>query len=144
MTPDNQTTDNMTPDNQTTGIIGWIFCLALGAVAGYAAKSFAAPATKEADKRELDNIYDENEKLARRNKELQRSNEDLLAKLTDLQKKAKTDSDTHEDMVDDLDDARRDIQRLRKQNEALARDLAEYRNVCEAQSAELAKLRNAN
>lgn len=119
------------------GIIG---SLVVGGVAGYVIKDKITPASddKTSNPQELNSLYSENEKLAKRNKELERENEDLLAELQKVRRSARTDSNDMDDMEDKLESAQHEAKSLRKQNDVLAAKLKEYKTACESLEAQIA------
>ena len=90
---------------------------------------------------ELNNLYEENEKFSRRNKELERQVEDLLSELNKVRKKAQIADDDHDDLQDELDRAKKDLKSVRLQNDELARKVREYKATCESQEAEISLLK---
>lgn len=90
---------------------------------------------------EVNQLYEENVKLSRRNKELERQVEDLLMDLKKARQKAKDSDDDHDDIEDELDRVKKDLKACRSQNEELARKVKEYKTVCEAQEAEISMLK---
>lgn len=90
---------------------------------------------------ELNNLYEENEKFSRRNKELERQVEDLLSELNKVRKKAQIADDNHDDLQDELDRAKKDLKNVRLQNDELARKVREYKATCESQEAEISLLK---
>ena len=113
--------------------------LAVGCAVGYVAKDKLASSsnTQSAKLAESKQLYDENEKLARRNKELERENEDLLIELQKVRKNAKNNSGDLEDIEDQLEAARREIKSLRQQNDTLSAKAREYKVACESLEAQL-------
>lgn len=77
----------------------------VGGVAGVALKDKIMGANSQTDnkQKELDSLYAENEKLSKRNKDLERQVEDLLSELNKVRKKAKDSDDDQEDLQDELD-----------------------------------------
>lgn len=90
---------------------------------------------------ELNNLYEENEKFSRRNKELERQVEDLLSELNKVRKKAQIADDDHDDLQDELDRAKKDLKSVRLQNDELVRKVREYKAICESQEAEISLLK---
>ena len=115
----------------------------LGGVAGAIAKDqLMSSGAREVNKqRELDDLYFENEKYARRNKELERQVEDLLSDLNKARRQAKENDSSQDDIEDELDKAKRELKHLRLQNDELARKLKEYKLACEVQEAEITSLK---
>lgn len=89
---------------------------------------------------ELNNLYEENEKFSRRNKELERQVEDLLSELNKVRKKAQIADDDHDDLQDELDRAKKDLKSVRLQNDVV-RKVREYKAICESQEAEISLLK---
>ena len=117
--------------------------LVIGAIAGVTLKDKIVGEDKKvaSKQRELDSLYAENEKLSKRNKEMERQVEDLLSELNKLRKKSADVDDDKDDLEDDLDKAKSDLKNIKSQNDELARKLKEYKVACEAQEAEIASLK---
>lgn len=115
----------------------------VGGVAGVALKDKLVGANTQIDnkQKELDSLYTENEKISKRNKDLERQVEDLLAELNKVRKKAKESDDDQDDLQDELDKAKRELKNTRLQNDELARKVKEYKAACEAQEAEISMLK---
>lgn len=113
--------------------------LAAGCVVGYIAKDKLSPTSdsRAAGKAETEQLYAENEKLAKRNKELERETEDLLTELQKVRRSAKNDSGDLEDVEDKLDSALREIKALRQQNDTLVAKTKESKAACESLEAQL-------
>ena len=92
---------------------------------------------------ELNNLSDENEKLRKRNKEAERSIEDLLQEVQSLHKKAKSNNDDCEDLEDVLQTAKNTIKKLTAQNDELLRKISEYKTLCQNYESKLDKLKNS-
>lgn len=116
----------------------------VGGVAGVALKDKIMGANSQIDnkQKELDSLYAENEKLSKRNKDLERQVEDLLSELNKVRKKAKESNDDQDDLQDELDKVKRELKNARLQNDELARKVKEYKTACEAQEAEIAMLKS--
>ena len=65
----------------------------------------------EAMQRELNTVYQENEKFRRRNKEMERQIEDLLAENQKVRKQFKDKDDDQDDLADELQKAKNGKQR---------------------------------
>lgn len=119
--------------------------VALGAAGGYYVKGKLEGNSNEqmqaAKQRELDSIYAENEKLRKRNREMERQIEDLLAENKKLYKQSKDQDDNQDDLLDDLEDARKEVKRLSSQNDDLARKLQEYKIACNGYELEIERLK---
>ena len=83
----------------------------VGGVAGMVAKDklFANSKHETQRQQELNTLYAENEKLTRRNKELERQSEDLLSELNKVRRQAKSNDDSKDDLEDELDKAKREL-----------------------------------
>lgn len=95
----------------------------------------------EEKKRELDNMYAENEKFRKRNKDLSRQVEDLLLENDRLKRQVKDNNNDHDDLQDELDDAKAEIKKLRMQNDEMYRKIQEYKSACESYEIEIARLK---
>lgn len=124
-------------------IAGGITCLIAGTVIGFIAKDKLFNNKSEVNKmqRDLDLIYSENEKLSRRNKELERQVEDLLSELNKVRKQAKSNDEDKDEIEDELDKMKREVKNLRMQNEALACKVKEYKTAYEEKEAEILLLK---
>lgn len=125
-------------------MLGLLTSFAIGGVAGYVIKDKITPQTTAEPKQSSDmqTVYAENEKFARRNKELERENEDLLAEISKLRKQAKNNDSDSDELEDALDAAKRENKSLRQQNESLNIKLGEYKAACEALEHEVENLKN--
>ncbi len=126
-------------------MIGFLGGAALG-VAGMIAKDKFlgndADNKLQAKQRELDNLYAENEKFRKRNKELEREVEDLLSKLQKVQRDAKDRHDDQDDLEDALADSRSEVKKLRQQNDELMKMVQEYKVACENYELEVQRLKD--
>lgn len=111
--------------------------LAVGCAVGYVAKDKLNPSTPSTQNSESEQLYAENEKLARRNKELECENEDLMADLQKIRRNVKYASGENEDMEDQLDAAKRELKSLCQQNDQLSAKVKEYKAACESLEAQL-------
>ena len=118
--------------------------IVIGGAAGVYAKDklFGESSNSSNKQQELNTLYAENEKYRKRNQELERQVEDLLADLKKLQRKAKETDDGQDNLEDELDKANRTVKSLRTQNEELSRKVKEYKTACEALEIELTNLKN--
>lgn len=114
---------------------------AVGAGAMVAKDKLTGNSEGDKVKRELDQIYAENEKFRSRNKEMERQVEDLLAENQKLHKKLKDKEGNHDDMYDDLEDAQNQVKKLRKQNDELTIKLKEYKTACENYEIEVQQMK---
>lgn len=78
-------------------------------------------------KQELKSLYSENEKLAKRKKELERIVEDLESDLEKEKRKGKSLDYEQDDLQEELEDTQTEIKRLKKANELLKEELEEYK-----------------
>lgn len=117
---------------------------AVGGVAGYVIKDKISPKSQGNTKQptDLEAVYAENEKYARRNKELERENEDLLAEIAKLHKQARNHETDADDLEDALEAANREVKSLRQQNESLSAKLKDYKVACESLKLDLEKFKN--
>ena len=72
--------------------------LVIGGLAGVALKDKIVGSSSQSDakQRELDELYSENEKFRKRNKEAERQIEDLFAQIDKLRRDSKNNEDAHE------------------------------------------------
>lgn len=115
----------------------------IGGAAGVALKDKIMGANSQIDnkQKELDTLYAENEKLSKRNKNLERQVEDLLSELAKVRKKAKDADDDQDDLQDELDKVKQELKNARLQNDELMRKVKEYKTACETQEAEISMLK---
>lgn len=120
--------------------------MVIGGVAGVMLKDkiLGESAKEEAKQRELNNLYAENEKFSKRNKELQRQVEDLMSELNKARRKAKESDDDQDNLEDELERAKRELKNLRFQNDDLTRKVKELKIACEAQELEIQSLKLNN
>ena len=118
--------------------------IVVGGVAGVALKDkiFGESASAVNKQKEINTLYAENEKFSRRNKELERQVEDLLAELNKLRRQAKDNDDDQNYLEDELAHAKRELKNIRAQNDELARKIKEYKTTCETQEAEISLLKD--
>ena len=114
-----------------------------GGVAGAIAKDKLSGNAQQQNNRqaEMDAIYVENEKLSRRNKEMERQVEDLLSELNKVRRKAKENDNNSDDLEDELDKAKRELKNMRLQYDELARKVKEYQSLCKSKDAEIETLK---
>lgn len=124
-------------------MVGLISGFVLGGITGATLKDKVMGTGNQCEKKqkEIDTLFAENEKLRKRNKELERQVEDLLSELHKIRKKAQAVDDDHDNLEDELDKAKREIKSIRLQNDELARKAKEYQMACEAQEAEISMLK---
>lgn len=117
--------------------------IVIGSVTGVALKDklFGAQSNNANKQEELNSLYAENEKLSKRNKEMERQVEDLLSELNKVRKKAQEADDAHDDIQDELDRAAKELKNIRLLNDELARKVREYKATCELQEAEISLLK---
>lgn len=96
----------------------------------------------DSKQRELDELYNENEKFRRRNKEMERQIEDLQFENKKLNKKIKDNEDSKDDLTDDLDDMKRELKKLRSQNDELCSKIQEYKTACGNYEIEIERLKD--
>ena len=94
-------------------------------------------AKQQAQQREIDNLCNENEKIRKRNKDLERQVEDLLAENNKLRKQYKAKDDIGDDLEDELSTAKADVKKLRLQNDDLYRKLQDYKEALDAKEIEI-------
>lgn len=126
--------------NMTELIIG----VALGAAGMYAKDKLLGNSTTNelnAKKREIDELYNENEKLRKRNKDLVRQTEDLQFENNKLKKRSNDTDDANYDLEDDLQKTKSELKKLRVQNDDLYRKLQEYKSACESYELEISRLK---
>ena len=96
----------------------------------------------DAQKRETEQLYAENEKLRSRNKQAERQIEDLLAEVEQLRKKSKAKNNDRDDLQDELESAMAKVRKLTTQNDELLRKIKEYQTVCANYEQEISRLKN--
>lgn len=112
-------------------ILSFVLGTGVGAAGSYLVTKSQNQGSNNSQKKELDSLYMENEKLRQRNKEAERQNEDLLAELESLRRKIKASDEDQDDLQDDLDDAKRKVKKLTAENEELRRKMSEYQIACD-------------
>lgn len=115
-----------------SGMVGFIVGVGIGIAGTWVVKGKNDSAEINAIKRQLNEVWSENEKLSRRYKEAERHNEDLHAELEKLQRHAKSDSSDKEDLQDELEDARYKVKKLSAEKTELLREIEEYRQALAA------------
>ena len=95
----------------------------------------------QAKQREIDEIYTENEKFRKRNKEMECQIEDLLAENEKIRKQAKSFDSSKDDLEDELDDLKRELKKLRAQNDDLCTKVQEYKAACKNYEIEIEYLK---
>lgn len=91
---------------------------------------------------EADRLSDENEKLRSRLRESESQIDELLADNERLRRKSKDFVDDRDDLSDDLDAAKKEIRKLRVQNDELARKVQEYKAACDSYEQEIQQLKH--
>lgn len=111
----------------------------VGGVAGIAIKDKILGVGAMEAKREsvIKSVYEENEKLAKRNKELERLVEDLQSELSRMRRNAKDKDSMNEDIEDELDRVRKDLKMSIIQRDELSRKVKELTATCVSQEAEI-------
>ena len=99
-------------------------------------------AKQQAQQREIDNLCNENEKFRKRNKDLERQVEDLLAENNKLCNQYKAKDDIGDDLEDELCTAKADVKKLRLQNDDLYRKLQAYKEALDAKEIEISMLKD--
>lgn len=124
-------------------VLGLFGGIVVGGIVGVLAKDkiMGSSPNEKKQKNEIDTLCDENEKLSKRNKELERQVEDLLSELGKVRKQAQNADDDHDALEDDFDRAKKELKSIRMQNEELVRKIKEYKTACESQEAEIAYLK---
>lgn len=121
-----------------------IIGIAIGAAGMYAKdKVFGNSTARELEekRRELDNLYTENEKYHKRNKDLSRQVEDLQIENDKLKRQVKDNNNDYNDIQDELDEAKNEIKRLHMQNDELCQKMQEYKSACESYEFEINHLK---
>ena len=110
--------------------------LVIGGLIGIVLKEKIVGSSSQSDakQRELDELYSENEKFRKRNKEAERQIEDLFAQIDKLRRDSKNNEGAHDDLEDELNRLRREVSSLRSHNDNLITQLKEYKESCEAQA----------
>ena len=117
--------------------------LVIGGLIGVALKEKILESSSQSDakQRKLDELYLENEKFRKRNREAERQIEDLFAQIDKLRRESKNNEDTHDDLEDELNRLKREVSSLRSYNDNLITQLKEYKESCEAQAAQISLLK---
>ncbi len=117
--------------------------LVIGGLIGIVLKEKIVGSSSQSDakQRELDELYSENEKFRKRNKEAERQIEDLFAQIDKLRRDSKNNEDAHDDLEDELNRLRREVSSLRSHNDNLITQLKEYKESYEAQAAQISLLK---
>lgn len=121
--------------------IAIIVALAVGFIAAKMTIGSSAGAQLQAKQKELDVACRDAEKFRSRCKEMQEEIDKLLSENRKLHSTRKSMEDNGFDMEDKLDDAKRELKKLREQNEKLSLDLRESRAACEDYEREIVKLK---
>lgn len=111
----------------------------IGGVAGIALKDkvLGGGANEAKREAEMKSLYAENEKFAKRNKELERLVEDLQSELARMRRNAKDKDSINEDIEDELDRVRKDLKMSVIQRDELSRKVKELTATCASQEAEI-------
>ena len=117
--------------------------LVIGGLIGIVLKEKIVGSSSQSDakQRELDELYSENEKFRKRNKEAERQIEDLFAQIDKLRRDSKNNEDAHDDLEDELNRLRREVSSLRSHNDNLITQLKEYKESYETQAAQISLLK---
>ncbi len=115
----------------------------IGGVAGVALKDKLLGANTQSDNKqqEIDQLCAENEKIRKRNKDMERQIEDLLTEINKVRKQAKSSDEDQDDLEDELDRVKREVKNLRTQNDELSRRIRDYIVACEAKDHEIITLK---
>ena len=73
---------------------------------------------------------------------MERQIEDLLSENKKLNKKIKDNEDSKDDLTDDLDDMKRELKKLRSQNDELCSKIQEYKTACGNYEIEIERLKD--
>lgn len=95
-----------------------------------------------AKQKELDSLYAENEKFRKRNKEMERQIEDLLSENQKFKRSFKDNDDSIDDLKDSLSRSKKEVNKLRLQNDELCRNIQEYKEACEHYKMEIENLKS--
>lgn len=96
----------------------------------------------DALKRERDKAREDAERFRNRTKEMQAQIDGLVAENGKALKRAKDAESEAEDNEDSADNAKRQVKRLREENERLTRQLADHRAACDSYEQEIKNLKN--
>lgn len=125
-------------------MIGFVAGLVVGA-GGVVAKDMITENNPNSGKNtlrnEADKLSDENETLRKRLRDCETQIDNLLSENEKLRQKSKDYVDDKEDLSDDLDAAKKEIRKLRAQNDELARKVQEYMAACDSYERELKQLK---
>ena len=86
-------------------------------------------------------IYIENERFSKRNKEMSREIEDLQYENRKLRKSIDAKYDDQDDLESDLSKIKREVKQLQSENNKLLLELKEYKAACEGYELEIARLK---
>ena len=92
-------------------------------------------------KLQMDELSNTNEKLLRRNKELEARVDELLAKNQKLMKQNTANDDGIDDLEDELEDAKKLNKKLNAEKESLASEIHELKKSLASAEAEIASLK---
>lgn len=122
-------------------VLEFILGVAVGSGAMIAKNAFSAKDNTD-QSLQINQMYDENEKLRNRNKEAERRIEDLMRELQRANARFKDKDNTADDLEDDLSDAKAKIKKLTQQNDGLLRKIQDYKLACESYETEIAQLKS--
>ena len=125
-------------------IVEFIAGAAVGVIGMVVKDKYAGNAStqeKNAKQREFDEIYAENEKFRKRNKEMERQIEDLLSDNQKMRRQLKEKEGNQDDLDDDLQSAKREIAKLKSQNDELCGKIQEYKDACYGYKLEIERLK---
>lgn len=96
----------------------------------------------DAQKRQMEELFAENEKIRNRNRQAERQIEDLLAEVAQLRKQSKSTDNDCDDLEDELESAKSKIKKLTAHNDDLLRKVKEYQTACANYEQEIVRLKN--
>lgn len=118
---------------------------ALGVVVGVVAKDKLIgnvnTAKEQSKQREFDNLYQENEKIRMRNKDMSRQIEDLISDNTKLRNQYKAKDDGVDDLEDEIKDLKKQISKLLSEKQELLFRNQEYKITCASRDNEISDLK---
>lgn len=123
---------------------GFITGAAVGTTAGvYIKNKLSGEGNKELSlKSQLDEIYLENERFSKRNKEMEREIENLQFENKKLKKSLDEKYDDKDDLESEVNTIKRKVNLLQSQNDNLLLELKEYKTACEGYELEIDRLTN--
>lgn len=123
-------------------MLRFILGVAIGVVGMMAKEKILGDANSKKQQREKEELYNENEKLCKCNKELERQVEDLQSENAKIRRRYMEKDDMRDDFAEELRSAKSDIKKLRMYNDDLSRKLQDYKIAIESKEAEISMLKD--